>query len=99
MTARLEKMAERVHEARMEDLARQGFHAPANCEWAPESPRARVHCDWCHEEITHYSKLPESAKGHRRAAVRSTLQSLADIGLRLTRDEAVLIERDLENEV
>ncbi len=89
----IEQISEQVHNAWWSEKAKQGFHAPIDCEHA--KPKYAVgegeaiekaftkHCDKCHTDMYPYNVLPEHVKEYDRVTVRTVLAAIEDMGYRL----------------
>mgnify|MGYP000843570206 CR=1 FL=1 len=82
----IEQLSARVHDAWWEEKARQGFHAPLSCPRrspANEYTKFECVCEKCHTDMYPYEELPENIKDYDRVTVRTVLQALDDLGIKL----------------
>jgi len=74
----VEKLSEKVHDAWAREKDAQGFHSPSYHEDGSI-------CSKCHSDMIPYEWLEENIKEYDRVTVRTVLQALDELGVRLDR--------------
>lgn len=88
----IEQLSSKVHDAWWEEKKKQGFHSPCECHSAigklnnPSYEQFKFikHCDKCHTDMYPYEELPENIKDYDRVTVRTVLQAIDAMGIKLT---------------
>lgn len=95
MDVLIEKIAEEVHNAWLDEKQCQGFHSPSNCEsenhrsyiiahWRdqerlPTDPKFHKWCEKCHTDMYPYCELSENVKEYDRVTVKAVLEALSKV--------------------
>jgi len=72
----IEKLSERVHDAWAREKDVQGFHSPSYHEDG-------YTCSKCHSDMVPYEWLEDNIKEYDRVTVRTVLQALDELGVKL----------------